>query len=283
MEKKKLTIPDLSKMKREKRKIVLLGVYDATTAGLAERAGVDIVGIGDAVSMLVLGYSNTLPATMEDIIRHAQGVRRGAPNTFLLVSLPYQSYQTPEMAMKNAARLMREVGADAVKVQGGKRVKHIIKTVADAGIPCMSHVGLTPHTIALMGGFKVQARTAEDAKRVYEDAFAVQEAGGIGIEIEGIPGPIAQQITNDIEIITYGIGAGPGCDGQILLGWDMLGYFDTFKTKFVKRYAALAEEVIKAFSEYAEEVRTGKFPAPEHTYNIEENELMKFKELINKV
>lgn len=279
---KKLTISDLFKMKKEKRKIVMLSVYDATMAGLAERAGIDLVLVGDSLGMLVLGHPTTVPTTMDDIIRHGQAVRRGAPNTFFLACFPYQSYQTPDMAVRNAARLMQETGADAVKIQGGKRVRHIVQAIVDAGIPCVSHIGLIPHTVAFMGGFKVQAKTAEDAKRIYEDAFAIQEAGALGIEIEGIPGPIAEQITNDVDMITYGIGAGACCDGQVLLAWDMLGYFDGFQTKFVKRYANVAQEAVKAFLEFAQEVRDGIFPGAEHTYNIDENELMKFKKLIGK-
>jgi 3-methyl-2-oxobutanoate hydroxymethyltransferase len=269
-------------MKKEKHKIVLLSVPDATTANLAERAGVDIVCLGDSLGMVALGYPTTIPVTMDDMVRHGQAVRRGAPNTFLLACMPYQSYQTPELALRNATRFMQEVGADAVKIQGGKRDQHIIRAISGAGIPCMSHVGLVPHTVALIGGFKVQGRTAEDAKQIYEDAFAIKEAGAIGIEIEAIPPAVAEQITNDLDIITYGIGAGLGCDGQILIAWDMLGFFDVFKPKFVKRYATIAQTAIQAISKYADEVRKAEFPEAEHTYTMDEKEIKRFKEMLIK-
>lgn len=282
MEKKKLTLPDFFKMKRDKRKIVLLSVPDAATARLAERAGVDIVALGDSLGMVSLGYPTTVPVTMEDMVRHGQAVRRGAPNTFLLAAMPYQSYRTPEIALENATRFMQQVGADAVKIQGGKAVTHIIKALASASIPCFSHVGLAPHSFAILGGFKVQGRTAEDAVRIYQDALAIQEAGAIGIEIEAVPPVVAECITENVDIITYGIGAGLGCDGQILIGLDMLGYFDAFKPKFVKRYANLAQAAVEAISTYAEEVRTGRFPAQEHTYSMDPTDQGKFRDLLRK-
>lgn len=281
MDKKKLSIPDFFEMKKQNKKIVLLSVPDATTAGLAERAGVDIVCLGDSLGMVTLGYKTTIPVTMDDMVRMGQAVRRGTPNTFLLACMPYQSYQTPEIALRNATRFMQEVGADAVKIQGGKRVTPIVKALVDSGIPCLSHVGLVPHEIAMLGGFKVQGKTAGNAQNIFEDALALQEAGAIGIEIEAVPPAIAEAITSNIKIITYGIGAGLGCDGQILIAWDMLGFFDTFKPKFVKRYATIAQTAIEAISEYAEEVRQCRFPAEEHTYTINPDELTKFMKLIN--
>jgi 3-methyl-2-oxobutanoate hydroxymethyltransferase len=280
MEQKKLTLPDLFQMKKEKRKIVVISVPDATTAHLAERAGVDMVVVGNSLAMVLLGYPTTVPLTMEDVLRMGQAVRRGAPNTFMLSPLPYQSYQTPEMALRNAARLMQEAGADAVKIQGGTRMKHILKALTDAGIPCASHVGLTPHTIAQLGGFKIQGKEAEGALRVYEDAMAIQEAGGFGMEVEAVPPPVAEEITNALSILTWGVGAGPGCDGQNLIAWDMLGFYDRFKPKFVKRYANLAETAVKAMESYASEVRNCAFPSPEYTYAFDEEEIKRFKELV---
>ena len=279
MNRNKLTVPDLFEMKKQGDKIVLLSVPDGTTARLAERAGVDIVCLGDSLGMVTLGYSTTVPVTMDDMIRHGAAVRRGAPNTFLLACMPYGSYQNADMAVKNATRFMQEVGADAVKPQGGKRIMHIVKAITDAGIPCMSHVGLVPHTFAMLGGFKVQGRTAENARAIYEDAMAVQEAGAIGIEIEAVPPPVAEQITKSLDIITYGIGAGVGCDGQILIAWDMLGFFDEFKPKFVKRYATLADTVVKAISDYAQEVRTGAFPSSEYTYSMPPEQLSSWEKM----
>lgn len=281
MDEKKLSVPDLFEMKRVNRKIVLLSVPDATTAGLAERAGVDIVCLGDSLGMVTLGYRTTIPVTMDDMVRMGQAVRRGAPNTFLLACMPYQSYQTRELALRNATRFMQEAGADAVKIQGGKRVTPIVKALVDSGIPCLSHIGLVPHEIAMLGGFKVQGKTADNARNVFEDALALQEAGAIGIEIEAVPPAVAEAITSRTKMITYGIGAGLGCDGQILIAWDMLGFFDTFKPKFVKRYATMAQTAVDAISLYAEEVRQCQFPAEEHTYAITPDELAKFKELIN--
>ncbi|MHB9099159.1 MAG: 3-methyl-2-oxobutanoate hydroxymethyltransferase, partial [Syntrophales bacterium] len=185
-----------------------------------------------------------------------------------------------EIALRNATRFMQEAGADAVKIQGGKRVTPIVKALVDSGIPCLSHVGLVPHEIAMLGGFKVQGKTADSARNIFEDALALQEAGAMGIEIEAVPPAVAEAITSNIDIITYGIGAGLGCDGQILIAWDMLGFFDTFKPKFVKRYATMAQTAVDAISLYAEEVRQGQFPAEEHTYAITPDELAKFIKLI---
>jgi 3-methyl-2-oxobutanoate hydroxymethyltransferase len=281
-EKKKLTIPDLYEMKKEGRKIVMLSVPDAATANLAERAGVDVACLGDSLGMVALGYPSTIPVSMDDMVRHGQAVRRGAPNTFLLACMPYGTYQTPDVALSNATRYMQEVGADCVKVQGGKRMKPVIEALVDAGIPCMSHIGLIPHIIPLLGGFKAQGRTAKNAKEIYDDAMAVQEAGAIGVEIEAIPPEVAAEITKDLDIITYGIGAGLHCDGQILIAWDMLGFFDAFKPKFVKRYSNLAQIAIEAISQYAAEVREEQFPAEEHTYSISQTELENFREIMSK-
>jgi 3-methyl-2-oxobutanoate hydroxymethyltransferase len=280
VEKQKLTIPDLFQMKEEGRKIVMLSVPDATTANLAERAGVDVVCLGDSLGMVALGYPSTIPVSIEDMIRHGQAVRRGAPNTFLLACMPYGSYVEPALAVHNATRFLQEVGADAVKVQGGDRIKDIIKSIVDAAIPCLSHIGLVPHTIPLLGGFKAQGRTAEDAKKIYDDALAIQDAGAIGIEIEAVPPEVAEVITKNVHMITYGIGAGSECDGQILIAWDMLGFFDAFKPKFVKRYAAMAQVGVDAISQYAEEVRNRRFPDSEHTYSMKDDELEKFRSML---
>lgn len=257
----------------------MISVPDATTANLAERAGLDVVCLGDSLGMVALGYSSTVPVTMDDMIRYGQAVRRGAPNTFLLACMPYGSYRTPDIAVDNATRYMQEAGADAVKVQGGTRIEPIIRAIADAGIPCMSHIGLVPHTIAMLGGFKVQGKTAEDAKKIYDDALAIQEAGAIGIEIEAVPPAVAERITDDLDIITYGIGAGLGCNGQILIAWDMLGFFDAFKPKFVKRYANISKIAVDAMAEYTAEVRGEQFPQKEHTYAMNDEEIENFREM----
>jgi 3-methyl-2-oxobutanoate hydroxymethyltransferase len=194
--------------------------------------------------------------------------------------MPYQSYRTREVALDNATRFMQDVGADAIKIQGGKTVTHIINALANVSIPCFSHVGLVPHHFALLGGFKVQGRNADDALRIYQDALAIQEAGAVGVEIEAVPPQVAECITKKVDIITFGIGAGLGCDGQILLGLDMLGFFDAFKPKFVKRYANLAQLSIQAIATYVDEVKTAKFPGREHTYSMDASEEGKFLDLL---
>ena len=281
-DKKKLTISDLFRMKKDKQKIVLLSVPDATTARLAERAGVDIVCLGDSLGMVTLGFSSTVPVTMDMMVHHGKAVRRGAPNTFLLACMPYQSYQTPELALRNATRFMQEVGADAVKIQGGKNVSEIITTLTKAAIPCMSHIGLIPQHIAVIGGFKTQGKTAANALEIYEDALAIEQAGAFGFEFECVPARVAELITSSVNVITYGLGAGRGCDGQILVGWDMLGLFDSFKPKFVKRYANLASTITDAIETYCKEVREESFPAIEHDYLVSDEELALFKSLLKK-
>ena len=280
MERKKRTLQDFFRMKKEKQKIVVLSVPDATTAYLAEQAGVDMVIVGGSLAMVLLGHPTTIPLTMDDMVRMCQAVRRGAPNTFMLAPITYQAYQTPEMALRNAARLMQETGADAVKIQGGVRMKHILKAITDAGMPCASHVGLTHHNIAKLGGFKIQGKSAEDAMRVYEDAMAIQEAGGFGMEVEAVPPPVAEQISKDLDIIAWGVGAGSECDGQNLIAWDMLGFYDRLKTKFTKRYANLAETAVQAMTQYAAEVRERRFPTAEFSYTYNDEEIDKFRELI---
>ncbi|MEM9059058.1 MAG: 3-methyl-2-oxobutanoate hydroxymethyltransferase [Pseudomonadota bacterium] len=271
---KKLTIPDLAACKAAGERLVMVAVGEVLTATWAERAGVDIVGVGDSLGMTLHGHENTLAMTVDQMIMHCQAVRRGAPNTFCLVSMPYGSYATPEIAVVNATRLMKESGAEAVKLQGGREMFHIIKAVADAGIPVMSHVGLLPHRVHMLGGFKMQGRTAEDALKIIDNARAIEEAGAIGLEIEAMPYEVGKAVDEAVSIFTFSIGAGSAGTCQLLNGYDLIGAFDTFKPKFAKRYGNIAEIATQAFTDYAAEVRAGTFPDADHSYkmNPEESE-----------
>ncbi|MEM9140373.1 MAG: 3-methyl-2-oxobutanoate hydroxymethyltransferase [Pseudomonadota bacterium] len=271
-ERKRLTIPDLAAKKAAGERLVMVAVGEALTAAWAERAGVDIVGVGDSLGMTLHGHENTLAMTVDQMIDHTKAVRRGAPNTFSLVSMPYGSYATPDMAVTNAVRLMKESGAEAVKLQLGREGAHIIRAVADAGVPVMSHVGLLPHRVHMMGGFKMQGRTAEDALKIIDNAKAIEDAGAIGLEIEAMPYEVGKAVDAAVSIFTFSIGAGAAGTCQLLNGYDLIGGFDTFKPKFAKRYANVAEIATKAFSDYAEDVRAGTFPDAEHSYTMKPEE-----------
>lgn len=281
-QRKKRTMTEIRESKRLGEKMVYMSVPDYTAAQWAEMAGVDVAVVGDSLAMIAHGHPNTVPATMDMMVMHAQAVRRGAPNTFVLGCMPYQSYNTVDRALVNAARFMQEAGCDAVKPQGGKSQAHILKALVDAGIPTASHIGLTPHTIAMFGGFKIQGRTAEAAMKILEDALAIQDAGCFMLEFEAVPGRIASLISKQLEIPTIGIGAGVGTDGQILLCYDLLGVFTDFKPKFTKRYAKLTEVAVDAIGQYVREVKDGTFPDDEHTYGIDEAEYEKFASMIEK-
>ncbi|KAA3625925.1 MAG: 3-methyl-2-oxobutanoate hydroxymethyltransferase [Proteobacteria bacterium] len=281
-DKKKRTIGEILDSKTSGEKMVYMSVPDYTSAQWAEMAGVDVAVVGDSLAMISHGHANTIPATMDMMVMHAQAVRRGAPNTFVLGCMPYQSYHTPERALANATRFMQEAGCDAVKPQGGKSQAHILKELVDAGIPTASHIGLTPHTIAMFGGFKLQGKTAESAMKILEDAFAIQDAGCFMLEFEAVPGKIATAISEQLEIPTIGIGAGAGTDGQILLCYDLLGVFTDFKPKFTKRYSKLTEVAVSAISQYVEEVKEGVFPDEDHTYGVNDAEYEKFLDMIER-
>ena len=281
-EKKKRTITDIRESKKTGEKMVYMSVPDYTSAQWAEMAGVDVAVVGDSLAMIAHGHPNTIPATMDMMVLHSQAVRRGAPNTFVLGCMPYQSYNTVERALANATRFMQDAGSDAVKPQGGKSQAHILKALVDAGIPTASHIGLTPHTVAMFGGFKIQGRTAEAAMKILEDAFAIQDAGCFMLEFEAVPAKIATLISQQLEIPTIGIGAGVGTDGQILLCYDLLGVFTDFKPKFTKRYAKLTEGAVGGISEYVREVKEGEFPDDDHSYGVDEAEYEKFAAMVEK-
>ena len=281
-ERKKRTIQDIYASKKTGEKMVYMSVPDYTSAKWAETAGVDVAVIGDSLAMIAHGHSNTIPASMDMMVMHATGIRRGAPNTFLLGCMPYQSYNTIDRALTNATRFMQEAGSDAVKPQGGKSQAHILRAMVDAGIPTASHIGMTPHTVAVFGGFKVQGRTAETAMKILEDAFAIQDAGCFMLEFEAVPAKIATIISQQLEIPTIGIGAGVGTDGQILLCHDLLGVFSDFKPKFTKRYANLTEVAVAGIKKYIADVKGGTFPDDEHSYSVDEKEYDKFLSLVEK-
>ena len=281
-EKKKRTITDIRESKKTGEKMVYMSVPDYTSAQWAEMAGVDVAVVGDSLAMIAHGHPNTIPATMDMMVLHSQAVHRGAPNTFVLGCMPYQSYNTVERALANATRFMQDASSDAVKPQGGKSQAHILKALVDAGIPTASHIGLTPHTVAMFGGFKIQGRTAEAAMKILEDAFAIQDAGCFMLEFEAVPAKIATLISQQLEIPTIGIGAGVGTDGQILLCYDLLGVFTDFKPKFTKRYAKLTEVAVGGISEYVREVKEGEFPDDDHSYGVDEAEYEKFAAMVEK-
>lgn len=281
-ERKKRTITEIRDSKKSGEKMVYTSVPDYTSAKWAELAGVDVAVVGDSLAMVAHGHSSTVPATMDMMVMHAQAVRRGAPRTFTLGCMPYQSYNTVDRALVNATRFMQDGGCDAVKPQGGKSQAHILKALVDSGIPTASHIGLTPHTIAMFGGFKIQGRTAEAAMKILEDAFAIQDAGCFMLEFEAVPAKIATLISKQLEIPTIGIGAGAGCDGQILLSYDLLGVFTDFKPKFTKRYANLTEVAVQGLKAYVDEVKTGRFPDDDHSYGVDDREYEQFVNLVEK-
>jgi len=281
-EHKKRTITEIRDSKKTGEKMVYMSVPDYTSARWAELAGIDVAVVGDSLAMVAHGHPNTIPATMDMMIMHSLAVRRGAPNTFVLGCMPYQSYNTIDRALVNATRFMQEASSDAVKPQGGKSQAHILKALVDAGIPTASHIGLTPHTVAMFGGFRIQGRTAEDAFKILEDALAIQDAGCFMLEFEAVPGRIAALISRQLEIPTIGIGAGVGTDGQILLCYDLLGVFTDFKPKFTKRYTNLTEIAVDGIRRYRDDVKSGKFPDDEHTYGVNEAEYEKFAAMVER-
>jgi len=278
----KRTITEIRESKKTKEKMVYMSVPDYTSAKWAELAGVDVAVIGDSLAMVAHGHPSTIPATMDMMILHSQAVRRGAPNTFALGCMPYQSYNTVDRALTNATRFMQEALCDAVKPQGGKSQAAILRALVDAGIPTASHIGLTPHTIAMFGGFKIQGRTAEAAMKILEDALAIEDAGCFMLEFEAVPARIAKLISEQLTIPTIGIGAGVGCDGQILLCYDLLGVFTDFKPKFTKRYAKMTEVAVTGIKQYIAEVKTGQFPDDDHSYTVIDAEYDKFAALVAK-
>lgn len=267
----KNTVLTFAKAKEEKKKISMLTAYDYSTAKLMDEAGINSILVGDSLGNVMLGYKDTTSVTMEDMIHHTKAVSRGVKNALVVADMPFMSYQTSVYdAVVNAGRLIKEGRANAVKLEGGKEVCPQIKAIVDAGIPVCAHIGLTPQAINTLGGNRVQGKTEAAAKKVLEDAIAIEQAGAFAVVIEAVPEKLASLITSKLNIVTIGIGAGNGCDGQVLVYQDMLGMFSDFTPKFVKKYANLGEIMTAAFRQYDEEVKTSVFPSDEHTYKIDD-------------
>ena len=271
----KNTVATLMEQKQSGDKITMLTAYDYTTARIEDECGVNCILVGDSLGMVMLGYENTLPVTMEDMIHHTAAVARGAKNAFIVADMPFMSYQTSVYdAVVNAGRLIKEGGAHAVKLEGGAEVCEQIRAIVDASVPVVAHIGLTPQSVNAFGGFKVQGKSYERAAQLIEDSLKVQEAGACAVVLEGIPARLAEVITSKLMIPTIGIGAGKGCDGQVLVYQDMLGLTTGHTPKFVKQFAAAGEAMRKGINDYINETKSGEFPAPEHTYKIDD-EIMK--------
>jgi 3-methyl-2-oxobutanoate hydroxymethyltransferase len=281
--KKKLTRFDFQEMKLSKKKAVWITAYDYSTAQFAEQAGMDMILVGDSLGMCIYGYEGTIPVTMDQCIYHSEAVRRGAPNTFVIGDMPFLSYQINcDEAVRNAGRFFKEARVDAIKLEGGRRVCPQIKAIAEGGMLIMGHIGLTPQSSGQLGGFKAQGRTAETALELIEDAKAIQKAGAFSLLVEAVPPEVCRIIRDELTIPVYSIGAGVDADGQLMIVSDILGIFQAFTAKFVKKYANLGEETLKALRTYADDVRAGKFPEPQHTYNMVEGEFPKLMVALKK-
>lgn len=266
---RKLTVPAI-RAHKSGAPLVMIALYDYPTARQAEAAGIDLILVGDSLGMVVLGHDSTVPVTMDDVVRACQAVRRGAPRTHVVADMPFLSYHIDDArTIENAGRLLQAGGADGVKLEGGRPVAGRIRLLTDAGIPVVGHVGLTPQQAGALGGFRVQGKTAPEARAVLADAAAVVEAGAYALVLEAIPAELAARITRAVGVPTIGIGAGPTCDGQVLVGHDLLGLEERVLPRFAKRYACLAETVRGAFAAFAAEVRVGAFPDADHAYALD--------------
>jgi 3-methyl-2-oxobutanoate hydroxymethyltransferase len=280
---KKLNRFDLQKMKESGEKVVWITAYDFATAQFAEKAGMDMILVGDSLGMCIYGYEGTVPVTMDQCIYHSEAVRRGAPKTFVIGDMPFLSYQVSvEDSVRNAGRFFKEANVDAIKLEGGLRVCPQIRAIADGGMLVMGHIGLTPQSSGQLGGFKAQGRTAESAVDVLKDARAVEEAGAFSLLVEAVPPEVCKIITEELTIPVYSIGAGIHADGQLMISSDLLGVFQAFTPKFVKKYANLAEEITRAFEAYVEDVRKLRFPEDDHTYKMVEGELPRLMEMLER-
>lgn len=278
-DRKKITTLSLARKKAQKQPVTMLTAYDYATALAIDRAGIDSILVGDSLGMVVLGYENTLPVTMEDMIHHCQAVARGARYALLIGDMPFMSYQASvNEAVRNAGRFLKEGGMDAVKLEGGRERLPAIEAIISAGIPVQGHLGLTPQSVHLLGGFRAQGKTAAAALKLIEDSHALQEAGCFSIVLETIPARLARLLSERLEIPTIGIGAGVGCDGQVLVTHDLLGLFDRFTPRFVKKYADLHAEMAQAFDAYKLDVESCAFPAEEHSIEMPEEEWEDFLE-----
>jgi 3-methyl-2-oxobutanoate hydroxymethyltransferase len=281
MERKKVTNQDLAAKKKAGKKITMLTAYDFALGSFIDQSGIDMILVGDSLGMVVLGYDSTVPVTMEEMIHHCKAVRRGVRYAFLVGDMPFMSYNVSnEEAVRNAGRFLKEAGCDAVKLEGGLEVAETVRAIVLAGIPVMAHIGLTPQTAGQLGGFKVQGKDVASAQRLLDSALALEEAGACSIVMECIPDKLAGLISRSLKIPTIGIGAGPECDGQVLVTNDLLGLFERFTPKFVKQYIKLFPMIKEAAEVYKKEVEAGIFPGPEHSFVMEAKELNRIK--INK-
>ena len=275
----KFTTASFKEAKERGEKITMITGYDYSTARLEDEAGVDAILVGDSLGMVMLGYEDTLRVTMEDMIHHSAAVARGAKNAMVVTDMPFMSYQTSVYdAVVNAGRLIKEGHAQAVKLEGGVKIKEHIRAITDASIPVMGHIGMTPQSVNEFGGFKVQGKSTDAARRIIEDAKAVEEAGAFAVVLECVPAELAAHITKILSIPTIGIGAGAGCDGQVLVYQDMLSLYGDFKPKFVKRFANAGEEMQKGIKAYIDEVKAGTFPSEEHTFKADDETLRAISE-----
>lgn len=273
----KVTIHTLQDKKQRGEPITMVTAYDYPGALLVEQAGLDVILVGDSLSMVVLGNKTTLPATVDTMLHHCQAVARGASIPFLIGDMPFGSYEaSPEEAVRNAVRFLKEGGMEAVKLEGGRAMAETVRAIVAAGIPVQGHIGLTPQSISALGGYRVQGKTAASAAKLLGDALALQDAGCFSIVLEAVPAPVAETISQRLRIPTIGIGAGAGCDGQVLVYHDLLGLFDRFTPKFVRQYANIAADIRRALVDYKEDVLARRFPAEEHIYPMDEDELAGF-------
>ncbi len=274
MAKQKVTIPQLKGWKKQTKKFTMITAYDVLMASVIDQTPVETILVGDSMGMVVYGYDGTVPVTMEQIIQHTRAVVKGAPNTLVIGDMPFGSYNVSvEDAVRNANRIIKEGGAEAVKLEGGRHFARVVEAMVNGGIPVMGHIGLTPQTVGQLGGFKVQGKDAEAAKQLLEDAKALEKAGAFAIVLECVPAPVAKILTEELSIPTMGIGAGPHCDAQVLVTQDLLGMFDRFVPKFVKQYAQLNKQMNEALNTFYQEVQDDVFPGPEHCFGMKEEEL----------
>ena len=274
----KLPLTELVQMKHRGERIAMVTAYDAPSARLADMSGADIILVGDSAAMVMLGHDSTVPATVEEMLVLTRSVTRGARRPLVVADMPFGSFQVSDTsALENAIRFVKESGAEAVKLEGAGATVSRVHAIVGAGIPVMGHLGLTPQTATMLGGFKAQGRTAEKAVRLYEDALTLEQAGCFAVVLEAVPAAVASRITEALTIPTIGIGAGAGCDGQVLVWHDLLGLYQGHAPRFVKQYAKLADEITRALETYVAEVRSGAFPEERHTYSIPESELAEFE------
>jgi 3-methyl-2-oxobutanoate hydroxymethyltransferase len=268
--------PTVLELRRSKgARLAMLTAYDFPTAKLVAEAGVDLILVGDSLGMVVLGYDSTVPVTMDDMVHHTRAARRGAPQAFLIADLPFLSYGTLDEALVNCARLMKDAGADSVKLEGGREVAPLVEGLVRAGVPVLGHVGLTPQTASALGGYRLQGKDEDNARRILDGAQALEQAGCWGVVLELVPAPLAQLITQKISIPTIGIGAGPDCDGQVLVFHDLVGMFSGFTPTFVKRYTEAGTAIRDAVAQYADEVRNGSFPSTSQAFPMKDEVLKK--------